>query len=78
MSEPTLSLFRKLESVVQNDPEYQALETRYRETFPDFEDAMDALTEDQKGAVHELIGICGEMYLRRLELLILETEKGSG
>ena len=78
MPDPTLSLWQKLESAAQNDDAYQELVTRYSETFPDFEDAMDALTEDQKGAVHELIGICGEMYLRRLELLVQEMGKGSG
>ena len=78
MTDPILSLWERLEYAVQNDAECQELETRYSETFPDFSDAMDALTEDQKDAVYELIGICGEMHLREMELLVLEKEKGSG
>ena len=78
MKDPVLSLLERLESAVQNDAEYQMLHAQYEEAFSNFKDTLDTLTEEQKDAFYELIGICGEIYLRRLELLVLEKEKGSG
>lgn len=57
-----------LQKQLETDPEYLALEDERRVRERAFLEAIEALGEEQRAAVMDYIGICGELSQRMLEI----------
>ena len=68
MSDAAYKAYLQAINEAQTDPEYLALEQRFRELEPQFRTALHTLPEDCRSAVIEYIGVCGELQNRLLEL----------
>ena len=60
--------FVKLQKELETDPEYRLLEDRRKDMEKDFFAVLGSLTEGQREAILEYIGICGELGERETEI----------
>ncbi len=68
MSREAYERYKWMEKQLETDSEYQHLMARLRENEPAFHAALNALSREQREAVIEHIGICGELAERSTEI----------
>ena len=56
-------------NLLEKDVEYQALEQQRQEKLDRFRAVLGALTQEQRDAVIDYIGICEEQHWRAVEIL---------
>lgn len=57
-------------NLLEKDVEYQALEQQRQEKMDRFRAALGTLTQEQRDAVIDYIGICEEQHWRMVEILL--------
>jgi hypothetical protein len=57
-------------NLLEKDVEYQALEQQRQEKLDRFRAVLGALTQEQRDAVIDYIGICEEQHWRMVEILL--------
>ena len=57
-------------NLLEKDVEYQALEQQRQEKLDRFRAALGTLTQEQRDAVIDYIGICEEQHWRMVEILL--------
>ena len=60
--------YKWIQHQVQTDGEYLHLMERLRQATPDFQAAMNALSQEQRDSVIEYLGICEELSQRTTEI----------
>ena len=57
-------------NLLEKDVEYQALEQQRQEKLDRFRAALGTLTQEQRDAIIDYIGICEEQHWRMVEILL--------